>query len=140
MGNDGSYLCEESIKHLPSCVNVLVTWLSASLSFKGGITLSNGFYNVPESLGHHHLAGIHSHGDALPAQPLLSPPGLWLLDPTALAPDLRRAAASAHPASNESWGHAGRHWGSSFTQQPDKQAPTDIHSPCPQLGSDPALL
>jgi len=84
--------------------------------FKGGITLSDGSYNAPESLGHHHLAGSHSHGDALPAQLLLSPPRLWLLDPTAPAPDLRRAAALAPSDLNESWGHAGRYWSSSFTR------------------------
>ena len=76
-------------------MNALAAWVSASLSFKGGITLSDGFYNVPEGLGHHRLAGTHSYGDALPAQRLLSAPGLWLLDPRALAPDMRRAAAPA---------------------------------------------
>lgn len=63
MGNEGSYLCE----YLPSCVNVPASWLSASLSFKGGIALTDGFYSVPESLRHRHLAGTRSHGDGLPA-------------------------------------------------------------------------
>lgn len=57
--------------------------------------LSDGFYNGPESLGHHCLAGTHLHGNGLPAQTILVPPRLWLLDPTAPAPDLRRAAAPA---------------------------------------------
>lgn len=91
MGNEGSYLCE----YLPSCVNVPASWVSASLSFKGGIALTDGFYSVPESLRHHHLAGTRSHGDGLPAQMLLSLLRLWLLHPTAPAPDLHRVAAPA---------------------------------------------
>lgn len=56
--NEGSYLCEEIIKHLPSHMSTLATLLSVSYSFIGGITLWDGFWNVPEGLGHHPLQGF----------------------------------------------------------------------------------